>query len=51
MEDIKIRRSGWTEWRKKGFLKKVLNGNFYATNQWEDQEEDGRMWSRGMHYN
>jgi len=19
--------------------------------QWEDQEPDGRMWSRGMHYN
>jgi len=31
--------------------KKVLNGNFTPQDQWEDQETDGRMWSRGMHYN
>jgi len=31
--------------------KKVLNGNFYTTNQWEDQETDGQTWSRGIRYN
>jgi hypothetical protein len=36
---------------EEGILKKVLNGNFHATSQWEDQELDGRMWFRGMHYN
>jgi hypothetical protein len=30
--------------------KKILNGNFHTTNQWEDQEPDGQMWFRGMHY-
>jgi hypothetical protein len=30
--------------------KKVLNGNFHTTNQWEDKEPDGQMWFRGMHY-
>jgi hypothetical protein len=54
-EDIKIRRLEWAgdivrmveEW----IPKKVLNGNFHTTNKWEDQELDGRMWFRGMHYN
>jgi hypothetical protein len=27
----------------------VLNGNFHTTNQWEDQELDGRMWFRRVH--
>jgi hypothetical protein len=36
---------------KERIPKKVLNGNFYTTYQWEDQEADGRIWSRGMHYN
>jgi len=34
VEDIKIRRLGWAgyiEWKKKGFERKVLNGNFYTT--------------------
>jgi len=55
MEDIKIRRSGWAghiiRMEEERISKNVLNGNFYTTNQWEDQEPDGRMWSRGMHYN
>ena len=55
VEDIKIRRLGRSghiiRMEEERIPKKVLNGNFYTTNQWEDQEPDGRMWSRGMHYN
>jgi hypothetical protein len=31
--------------------KKLLNGTSIPQDQWEDQEIDGRMWFRGMHYN
>jgi hypothetical protein len=53
--DIKIRRLGRAGYIKrmeeKRIPKKVLNGSFNTTNQWEDQEPDGRMWSTGMQYN
>jgi len=55
VEDIKIRRLEWAghkiRMEEERIPKKVLNGNFHTTNQWEDQEPDGRMWFRGMHYN
>ena len=59
VEDIKIRRLEWvghiTRMEKERIPKKVLNGNFQTEtstpqDQWEDQELDGRMWFRGMHY-
>ena len=54
-ENIKIIRLGWAGHiirmeEERIPKKKVLNGNFYTTNQWEDQEPDGWMWFRGMHY-
>jgi hypothetical protein len=55
VEDIKIRRLEWAghiiRMEKESIPKKVLNGNFHTANQWEDQELDGRMWFRGVHYN
>jgi hypothetical protein len=55
VEDIRIRRLEWAghiiRMEEERIPKKVLNGNFHSTNQWEDQELDGRMWFRGMHYN
>ena len=54
VEDIKIRTLGWAghiiRTDEESIPKKVLNGNFYTTNQWKDQEPDGRMWCRGVHY-
>jgi len=54
VEDIKIRILGWAghiiKMEEERFPKNVLDGNFYTKNQWEDQETDGRMWFRGMHY-
>ena len=53
--DIKIRRLEWAghiiRMEEERIPKKVLNGNFHTRKQWEDQELDGRMWFRGMHYN
>jgi hypothetical protein len=55
VEYIKIRRLQWADhiigMEEKRIQKEVLNGNFHTTNQWEDQELDGWMWFRGMHYN
>ena len=55
VEDIKIRRLEWAghiiRMEEERIPKKVLNGNFLTTDQWVDQELDGRMWFRGMHYN
>jgi hypothetical protein len=55
VEYIKIRRLEWaahiTRMEKERIPKKVPNGNFHTTWQWEDQELDGQMWFRGMHYN
>jgi len=55
VEDMKIRILGWPGYvismEEERIPKKVLNGNFYTINHWEDQEPDGPMWSRGMHYN
>ena len=49
VEDIKIRRLGWADhivrMEEERIPKKFLNGNC-----WEDQELDGRMLSREMHY-
>jgi hypothetical protein len=46
VEGIKIRRLGWeghiTITEEERIPKRVLNGNFHTTNQWEDQELDGR---------
>jgi hypothetical protein len=54
VEDIKIRRLGWAghiiRTEEGRIPKKVLNGKFHTTNQWEDQESDGRMLCRRMHY-
>jgi hypothetical protein len=54
VEDIKIRRLGWAghiiRMEEERIPKKVLNGDFLNTNQWEDQEPDGQMWFRWMHY-
>jgi len=56
VEDIEIRRLGWAghitrmeEERipKKGFKRETST----PQDQWENQESDGRMWSRGMYYN
>ena len=57
VEDIKIRRLGWAGHmvripeeripKKKVFKRKLL----HHKTSLEDQEPDGRMWSRGMHYN
>ena len=53
VEDIKIRRLGWAghiiRMEEEKIPEKALNGNFYTTRPVEDQEPDGRMWSRGMH--
>jgi hypothetical protein len=54
VEDIKIRRLGWAgniiRMEEERIPKKILSGNFHTTSQWEDQESDGQMWFRGMHY-
>jgi hypothetical protein len=51
VEDIKIRRLGWAGHiiRMEGerIPKRVLNGNFHTTTQWEDQELDRRRGSEG----
>jgi hypothetical protein len=53
LQDFKIRRLEWAghiiRMEEERIPKKVLNGNFHTTNQWEDQEQDGQMWFRGMH--
>jgi hypothetical protein len=55
VEDIKIRRLGWVGYiiiveeeriPKRGFLKETSIPQV----QWEDQEPDGRMWFKRMHY-
>ena len=60
VEDIRIRRleraGHMIRMEEERIPKKVLNGNFQTEtstpqDQWEDQELDGRMWFRGMHYN
>jgi len=55
VENIKIRRLEWAghiiRMEEEKIPKKVLNRNFHTTNQWEDQELDGWMRFRGMHYN
>jgi hypothetical protein len=55
VEDIKIRRLEWAghiiRMEEERIPKKVLNGNFHTRSQCEDQEVDGRMWFRRMHYN
>jgi hypothetical protein len=55
VEDIKIRRPEWAGhiigMEEERIPKKVLKRNSHTTSQWEDQELDGRMWFRGMHYN
>ena len=47
VEDNKIRRLGWVghiiRMEEERIPKKILKGNFHTTNQWEDQEPDGRM--------
>ena len=54
VEDIKIKRLGWAghigRMEEERVPKKVLNGNFYTIRPVGDQEPDGRMWSRAMHY-
>jgi hypothetical protein len=59
VEDIRIRRleraGHMIRMEEERIPKKVLNGNFQTEtstpqDQWEDQELDGRMWFRGMHY-
>jgi hypothetical protein len=54
VEDIKIRRLGWAGHiirTEEGRIPKMfLNGIFHNTNQWEDQESDGRMLCRRVHY-
>jgi len=55
VEDIKIRILGWAvhviRMEEGRIPEKVLNKTSTTQDQWEDQEPDGRMWSRGMHYN
>jgi len=45
VEDITVGRLGWASdiirMEEERIPKKVLNGNFYTTSQWEDQEPDG----------
>jgi hypothetical protein len=36
--------------RRKDPKKRFLMGNSVAQDQWEDQEPDGRMLFKGMHY-
>jgi hypothetical protein len=36
---------------KERIPKKFINENFHKLGQWQDQELDGRMCFRGMHYN
>jgi hypothetical protein len=54
VEDIKIRRLQWAghiiRMEEERIPIKVLNGKFH-TGKWEDQELDGRVWFRMMHYN
>jgi hypothetical protein len=53
VEDIKIRSVGWAGHivrMEDGRIPKMgLNGRFHSTNQWEDQESDGRMLFGGIH--
>jgi hypothetical protein len=53
MDDIKIRKLGWAGhimgMEDLRIPKKVLNGKFHNKDQWEKQEQDGRMSSRGTH--
>ena len=54
VDDIKIRRLGWAGHvmglEDLRIPKKVLNGKFHNKDQWENQEQDGRMSSRGTHH-
>jgi hypothetical protein len=54
VEDIKIRRleraGHIIRMEEERIPEKVLNGKLQPQDQWEDQEPDGRMWFRGMHY-
>jgi hypothetical protein len=53
VEDIKIRRLEWVGhiiWMEEDRITKKTETSV-PQGQWEDQELDGRMWFRGMHYN
>ena len=54
VEGMKIRRPRWAGhiigMEDERMPKKVLMGNSMTQDQWEDQETDGRMLFRGMHY-
>jgi hypothetical protein len=57
VEDIKIRRLEWAGHIMRIEEEMIPKKKWFKTkssitqDQWEDQELDGRMWFRGMHYN
>jgi len=54
MKDIKIIRLGWAGHIIRMEEERITNSFQTETctpqDQWENQESDGQMWSRGMHY-
>ena len=54
MDDFKIRRTETAghviRMEDERIPKKVLNGKFHKKEQWENQEQDGRMLLGGTHH-